>query len=79
MCSDLEGRWACDDPAREAMDYEFNARFDYAREAYGDVVDDCDDYVDSFRRDELDDYEEIDENGVSLDCPGYADDSDIPF
>lgn len=27
------------DPMREAMEYEFNARYDYLREAYGSSVD----------------------------------------
>lgn len=55
--SDLEARWACNDPEREAMDHEFNARYDrwdgfgdpdyhedWEREAYfgaGDIAD-CD-------------------------------------
>ena len=42
-CNDFA---AFGDPEREHWDHEENARYDYAREAYGDMYDDCDDFCD---------------------------------
>lgn len=43
------------DPAREELEYEFNAQFDYIREAYGDLAPDPEveafgDYLDACER-----------------------------
>ena len=34
--ADLEAQWACNDPMQEAMDHEFNARYD-RWDGYGDI------------------------------------------
>jgi hypothetical protein len=72
------------DPMRDHYDYEENARYDRF-DGWGDPdpYDDPDGHLSDAELaalenlDELEDYEEIDENGVAFD--DYPDDDDIPF
>lgn len=44
---DLEARWVCDDPEREALEHDFNARFDrwdgWDRDGFDESTDDMND------------------------------------
>ena len=77
---DLERDWECNDPEREAMDYEFNARFDRWDGYDSDGFDDPDDFAADTRW--LDDNDDNDFEALTPDVPvvpivlGF---DDVPF
>jgi len=81
---DLEASWACDDPEREALDHDFNARFDrFADWGDPDGFDDPDDFAADTRwldDNERDDYADFEQVGPDVPVrPMVLGRDDIPF